>query len=438
MRRTLGQIRAVLNGGHAAQQILSRRVRAGVYLGRLGLRILAQWARDRCPQQAAALTFQATLSLVPILAITLTVLRGVGSLEAESNLLEFLAANVFPGVRAVVPKLQEFAARASAGAAGAGGVAFTLITCYTLYSSVERIVNDIWRAGRRRSLVRKFLTFYALVTLLPVLAGLYLYYSGLLIGADRAARFFGPLPIQFLALFLLNKLLPVEQVRARAAIAGTLVSGLALEGLKWGFVYFAKQTLLTSYTGIYGPLALVPLMLVWIYVNWLIVLLGVEVSNAVQNLRLLEAEDRRRRGDEPLNAMVAAQVLAFVADGYQRGRRGTERAALTQEFGLSAEIIERICERLKRHGLIAEVQGDLQGFIPGRSPDTILLADVLSAFRGSDLQIAEGTLSPTLAALIKDLDEARRTRIAGVTIADLAPGTPTLTAVAGGADGGRP
>ena len=59
-----------------------------------------------------------------------------------------------------------------------GGLVFTLVTCFSLYNSVEKIFEDIWRVPVRRSLIRKFLTFYALVTLLPVLAGLYLYWSG--------------------------------------------------------------------------------------------------------------------------------------------------------------------------------------------------------------------------------------------------------------------
>jgi len=118
---------------------------------------------------------------------------------------------------------------------------------------------------------------------------------------------------------------------------------------------------------------------------------------------------------------VAAQILAFVAADYERGGRGVERGFLSREFGLSVEVIDRIAARLKARGLIAEVQGDKEGFIPGRSASSISLQEVMAAFRSTDLETAQGSTSPALAQLIKDLEEARRTRIGGITMADLLP-----------------
>jgi DNA-binding IscR family transcriptional regulator len=152
-----------------------------------------------------------------------------------------------------------------------------------------------------------------------------------------------------------------------------------------------------------------------------VVLGGAEIANAIQNLRLLEAEERRHRDDEPINGLVAAQILALVAADYQRGGKGMDRAFLSHEFGLSVEVIDRIAARLKGQGLLAEVQGDKEGFIPGRAAVTISLQDVLAAFRSTDLETAPGITSPTLAALIKDLEEARQARVGAITIAELMP-----------------
>jgi membrane protein len=419
MRRTLGQIRAILIDGAApAAMALTRRARFGVYLARLALRIVKQWVRDRCPQQAAALAFQATLSLVPILAIAFTVLRSAGALDAESQLVDFLGREVFLDA-GLARQLREFSEKISTGAAGSLGLLFTFVTCYSLYAAVEKIFNDIWRVHVRRGLMRKFLTFYALVTLLPVLAGLYLYWSGKLAASAPVARFFGPFAIQFVALLLTNKLLPHTNVKWRAAVVGTMVTALLLESLKWVVVTFAKAILLTSYTGVYGSVALVPMLLIWIYASWVLILLGVEIAHAMQNLRRLEAEDHRRPGDEPVNGLVAMQLLASVAGDHERGGRGLGVDALAQEFGVSPEVIERICGRLKERGLIAEVQGDKQGFIPGRAATAITVADVLGCFRSTDLEAAEGATSPALATLIRDLQADRLKRIEGLTVADL-------------------
>jgi membrane protein len=422
MRQAFIHIRTAITApSREVAAMLSRPARAGVYLARLVLRIIKQWVRDRCPQQAAALTYQTTLGLVPLSALVFAALRLTHNLEAQSRLLEFISTQVLPDMGDVVSELASFSEKVAVGAAGGLGLAFTIATCYFLYDTVENTFNDIWHVSVRRSWFRKFLSFYPVVTLLPVLAGAYLYWSGRLIGSGPLARFFAPLSIQFGALFLVNWMLPNIRVRWHAALAGTLVTGFALEGLKWGFVHFAKGVLLSSYSGVYGPLALVPLILLWIYISWWVVLGGAEIANAIQNLRLLEAEERRHRDDEPINGLVAAQILAFVAADYQRGGKGIDRTSLGREFGLSVDVIDRIAVRLKNQSLLAEVQGDKEGFIPGRAAASISLQDVLAAFRSSDLEAAPGATSPALAALIKDLEEARRTRIGAITIAELMP-----------------
>jgi membrane protein len=422
MRRTLSHIRAAMSApSHEMVAVLSRPARAGLYLLRLGLRIIKQWVRDRCPQQAAALTYQTTLGMVPLLALVFAALRQTHNLEAQSRLVEFISTQVLPDMGDVVSELASFSEKVATGAAGGLGLGFTLATCYFLYDTVENTFNDIWHVVARRSWFRKFLIFYPVVTLLPVLAGAYLYWSGRLIGSGHLARFFAPLSIQFGALFLINWMLPNIRVRWYAALAGTLITGFALEGLKWGFVHFAKGMLLANYSGVYGPLALVPLILLWIYISWWVVLGGAEIANAIQNLRLLEAEERRHRDDEPINGLVAAQILAFVAADYQRGGKGIDRASLSREFGLSVEVIDHIAARLKNHAFLAEVQGDKEGFIPGRAVGSISLQDVLAAFRSTDLEAAPGSTSPELATLIKDLEDARQARIGTITIAELMP-----------------
>src|SRR5882724_12424097 len=118
MRKTLGQIRIFLQGNPltaAATERLSRRARAAVYLYRLALRILAQWARDKCPQQAAALAFQSALSLVPVTAIAFSILRAMGSLDAQSQLSLFVAEHVFPQMQDVTLRISEFSSKVSIG-----------------------------------------------------------------------------------------------------------------------------------------------------------------------------------------------------------------------------------------------------------------------------------------------------------------------------------
>src|SRR5262252_7300415 len=359
MRRTLSQIRTFLTTNPytaGTTERLSGRARAAIFMYRLAVRILVQWARDKCPQQAGALAFQTALSLVPVTAIAFSILRAMGSFDAQSRLSQFVASHVFPDMADVTTRIQEFSSKVSIGALGGGGLLFTLVTCYSLYSYVEKIYNDIWRVGQRRTLIGKFLTFYAMVTLLPTLAGFSLYWSGRLVEANAASRFFGPFFIQFVGLTLMNKLLPRTNVNLGGAMLGALFTAFAIEATKYTFIRFAERILLKSYSSVYGPLGLVPLVLIWIYASWLLVLLGAEICHALQNLRLLEAEERRRQNDAPINGLLAAQLLAAVAETHENGGAGHPKERLVTEFGLPPEIIEQIAARLKGRGLLAEVR----------------------------------------------------------------------------------
>src|SRR5262245_28463301 len=424
MRQTLRQFRVFLETNPytaGATARISRRARIAIFTYRLALRILAQWARDKCPQQAAALAFQTALSLVPVTAIVFSLLRSLGSLESESRLSQFVSEHLFPQLPGVTDRIREFSSKVSIGALGGGGLIFTCITCYSLYSYVEKIFNDIWRVSERRTLLGKFLTFNAMVTALPPLAGFSLYWSGRLVESGSVSRFIMPALIQLLALTFMNKLLPRANVNWGAAILGGVVTSFMLELLKWGFVHFAVRIMMKSYSSVYGPLGLVPLLLVWIYTSWLIVLLGAEIAHALQNLRLLEAEDRRQRDDEPINGLLAAQLLAAVAATHEIGGAGHPKERLVTEFGLTPDNVERVVARLKQRGLIGEVRGDINGYVPARPAASIRLEEVLAAFRSSDIEIAHGATAPAFAKLVEELEEGRRRRIAGVTIADLMP-----------------
>lgn len=414
-------LRDVLGAPASEHAPASRRRRLGLYLVRLTLLVMRQWVRDKPLQQAAALTFQTALSLVPLIAIAFTLLRVTSDNAVEEQLLQFISTQLLPDMPDLAEQLHSFSANISTGAFGAAGLLFTFVTSWWLYDSVGRIFNDIWRTPRRRSLVSRLLTFYALVTLLPLLAGLSLYFSGKLVGSGLTAQFLVPLIIQLAALFLTNKLLPNTQVRWWAALAGCLVTGILLELLKFGFVAFAKRTMLENYQGVYGSVGLVPLLLVWMNLSWVLVLLGAEIANALQNLRQLEAEERRRTGDEPINGLSAAQLLAYVAADFERGGRGVPRAALAAEFGLTSNAVDAICGRLVARGLLAEVTGDKEGFIPARSPALIPLEEVLRAFRATDLEAARGRTSDALQQIARDLEAARQQRIAGLTVAALVP-----------------
>ena len=426
MRRTLNQFRVFLEKNPytaAATVRLSGRARAAIFVYRLSIRILAQWARDKCPQQAAALAFQTALSLVPVTAIAFSILRGVGSLDAESRLLQFFSEHVFPRMSDVTERIQSFAGKVSIGALGRRRPHLhhrhLLLALQLRRADLQRHLAGRAAPHADRQVPDLLRHGHAAADAGRVLA--------LLVGPAHRRRTDDALlrAVHDRA----RRLDPDEQ--APAAHQRRLVGGdrpgrwrrrWLLEATKYLFVLFAERIMLKSYNSVYGPLGLVPLVLVWIYAAWVLSCSGAEITHALQNLRLLEAEDRRQRDDEPINGLVAAQMLAAVAATHEAGGAGHPKERLVAEFGLTPHNVERVVARLKARGLIAEVRGDLNGYVPGRrAPDH----PARGGAGGLSLHRRRDRARQYLARAARSGDRARRgaqaPRIAGLTIADLMP-----------------
>ena len=405
----------------ARENQLRRGVALPLYVVRLGVQVVRQWARDRCPQQAASLAFQTALSIVPVIAIALAILRATGEFEVESTLVDFISREVLPQFTRndIAEHLINFAGKMSFQTAGLAGVATTLFLSYVMYASVEKIFNDVWRIERRRSLGQRFFVFHAVALYVPALMGLSLYHAARYGLTQGELGWLGALGSTFVALFLANKLLPATRVTLRAAAAGALLSAVAFELAKRAFQIYVARVAFQSYAGVYGALGLVPILLLWIYYSWLVVLLGAEVAHTVQNLHTLEGLGRRT-ADHHANQVsgpVAARMLVAIAQSWRQGS-AIERGDLAARFGLSDEVAERLLARLREGGLVFEVDGDTTGYLPARPPREITLADVLDLFRGGDVAIRPAGAG-RLDQILGELERTARDSSRAVTIDDL-------------------
>lgn len=388
---------------------------------RLLVQVVKQWARDRCPQMAAALAFETALSIVPVIAIALAILRATGEFEVESALVDFISREVLPHFsrNEIAQRMIEFAGKLSFQTAGIAGVGTTLFLSYVMFASVEKIFNDIWRAEKRRSIAQKFVVFYAIATLVPALIGISLFHAARFGLTQGALGWLGALGATFGALFLANKLLPVSYVDWKAAALGALLSAVAFELAKRAFQLYVARVAFQSYAGVYGALGLVPILLLWIYYTWLVVLLGAEVAHAMQHLHTLEGHGRRATdASVQVSGPVAARVLVAITEGWRRSGSATSRNDLCSRFALSDEVADRILARLREGALLIEVDGDTQGYLPARPPQDITLADVLELFRGGDVAVHEAG-SAKLDQILAELERTTRESSRAVTIDEL-------------------
>lgn len=418
------RLNTVLDVARRAEGTMVQRfhVRAPFYALRVLVQVVRQWARDRCPQQAAALSFETALSLVPITAIALSLLRAVGALEAQSALIQAVSHQFNPIARdEIAEQLVQWSQNLGWQTAGIAGLVSTLVLSYIMFSTVEKTWNDIWRVDRRRTLGQRFVTFYSIFTIVPALLGLSLYQAAR-VGLTRGMlAHLWALLATFGALLFANKMLPAIKVTWRAAATGALLSAIIFEAAKLLFQAYVSLVAMKSYSGIYGALGVLPLLLVWVYVSWLVVLFGAEVAHATQNLGFLEGMEKRAAREEDAAIEVSGpngvRVLVEIARRWKSAEPAPTRVELGDGLEIAEEAMEHLLKRLKLAGLIVEVEGgEIDGWVPGRAPGQVQITDVLALFRPSD---AHHGAQPALASALVAIETATRDATRGFTIETL-------------------
>jgi YihY family inner membrane protein len=342
-----------------------------------------------------------------------------------------LTVNLIPVSREELSQqLASFSRNITFESVGLAGLAASVVLAFVMFNSLERIMNHVWRSERRRSLPQKFAIFYLSLTLVPVLIGVSLVEAarfGLTSGLTGALLGFSS---TFLALLLANIFIPIPKVKLMPAVVGSLVTTVLFEVAKLGYSYYVGGFALDSYSGIYGAVAIFPLTLVWIYYSWMMLLLGVEIAHAVQNLRTLENIDRRSQMGlasemmRRINGVVAARVMVAVAESFERGKKVLSRQAISDRFDLSDEVTSRLVDRLVEADLLMTVEGDLSGVAPARPPDKVYLAEVFRVFRGDDVDFdfdRPGRGQSPLDRVLKDIETSTQDKAMAHTLADLVP-----------------
>jgi membrane protein len=376
------------------------------WLARLAIQTFRRWRADRCVQEAAALAFKTSLCLVPLCAVAFALLKAANKLDERSALLEFFASNLFPAEEAratVMQPLLTFADNIESGVMGPGGLAVLIVLTFLLFRDIQTFFGRVWAAQGKRSLFRSFAIFYMLATLVPFLLAISLYHTAHY-WRGGVAGFLAPLASSFLALLAANRLLPSVRVQWRFAALGAGLSAVLYEAAK---IVFARYVVLvlTKYHSIYGAFGLVPLVLVWIYVGWLIVLLGAEVAHCAQRLDAIEAGDRRKSDDEAwelVTGTTAARLVVEVARHFSTDGKASPAPELAEKLRLPEEVVARVLGRLKRYSLLVEVEGDVQGWLPARPLTAIRLDEVLAAFRVT--RASAGNRADRLGRLLTEID----------------------------------
>ena len=388
---------------------------------RLGVNVWHQFMGHKCLQQASSLAFNTLLCLVPLSAVALFLLKTFGLVEDDNSpLIAALRDNFLPRYSAeeIVSELSGFANR-NLGGLSVGGFLLFLLVSTMLFMSVEQHFNDIWGARRRLPVVQafqKYAVFYTLLSVGPLL--LWLFFSN---ATNWVLGHVFPWVLVYCLFFLMYIAMPNTFVKWSAALFGTFVAGTFFQIARIAFGRYL-ELLWQNYSDIYGALAMLVIFAIWIYVAWVVILLGAEVSNSVQHLHRQDVARGRFRYETHgyLNASGIITLFLIVAERFAKG----EGACLVEEVatrsGVSVEVVHQSFERFKAAGLIYEVEGDTDGYLPARALEDITLATLVDAVEGEmTMDFVRRISSASGVRVLGTLRESQRECLEQVTVASL-------------------
>ena len=407
------------------------------WLLRAGYAVFRQIKTAGLDYRAMSLVYTSLLALIPLLAVCFSMLKAFGAdAYLEPMLLELLKP-LRGNTESVAETLFESVKRLDVGVLGSVGLLSLLYTSVSLLDKIEDSFNHIWRKQARvaRSLLRRFSDY-----LLFILAGPLLVFSAFggmgellrraegvqwmeagispLLAASQAL-----LPTLFLvaAFTFLYKVTPDAPVKLGSALFGGAAAGLSWKLVGWVFGTFMAGS--AQYHAVYSTFAILILFMVWLYLSWLIVLLGVQVAFFHQYPRYLFLRDGQARLSGRLSERLGLLALALVGRRFLRGERPWSGQELSARLALPDDCVDELLRVLSEGGFILWLGGDSGAFVPARDLSAIRLADVLDALRcareGDFPLDGESLAEPALDALLGRLDTARRDIIGGKTVRDL-------------------
>lgn len=375
-----------------------------------------RFREDHLGLTASSLTFTTTISLVPLATVAFAVFSAFPMFGTFRKALENLfIQNLVPDniARPVMTMLTQFALKANR--LGVVGLVALVLTALALMLTIDRTLNAIWRVRKPRPIAQRILVYWAAATLGPLMLGVSLTLTSYAISASRGlvdalpggvSLFLNSLEVALMAAAMaaLYRYVPNTYVRWAHAWAGGIFVALGFEAAKKGLAWYLGAV--PTFSTIYGAFSAVPIFLVWIYLGWVIVLLGAVITAYAPSLTLHVP----RRANTPGHRFsLALGLLRELHAAREQGRAGAALVALAADLRVDPLQIEPIVEVLTELGWVGRLEEDgAQRHVLLVEPSTTPLAPLLHGLlvqRDGELQAfwrQAGFDALTLGAVLPD------------------------------------
>jgi membrane protein len=382
--------------------------------------------------RAMSLVYTTLLSIVPLLAFAFAVFKGMNVHRELEPLIYKFFEPVGDNATELTARVMGFVENISSGVLGSLGLAFLLYSVVSMIQKIEESLNFVWHVERPRSFARRVSEYLSLMVVGPIVL---VATFGLMATAARSAimqklesiepfgmllSFAGELaPYVIVVAFFtfLYTFIPNTRVRFVPALIGGLVAGFLWVCVGAAFAAFVAH--MTNLTLVYASFAILLTALIWIYIAWLVLLIGAQLSFYVQNPEYMRRGQQEIRITGGLAEQLALNVMVLIGQSYRGGEPGWTTARLAARLEVPSAPLATVINSLEAGGLIVATEDER--LLPGRDMSEIDLSQIVDCARrphaGEPTLHVRGT--PEAEKLTTVIELALRERLESRTLRDV-------------------
>jgi membrane protein len=398
----------------------------------LAIYVWREFWRDNSLLRASGLTYTTLLTLVPLLALMFALLKGLGVHRA---LEPFVLERLTGGSHAVTERIMEYASHIHVGSLGTLGITFLFVTMILVLTNVEMAFNQIWQVERGRPWLRKCSDYLGLLVILPV--AMFVAVSLTTFVKSHAVTqelltidFFGrlyvyilklaPFFVMWLAFSFIYLFMPHTRVNPISASAGGIIGGTLWQISQWAYIHY--QFGFSTYGAIYGTLSQLPMLLIWIFLSWIILLLGAEIAFAHQNLPNYRLRQRLKAQPSEHQSYWGLHLLLLVCERFEAGKPPQTVAALAESLDLPLAETKALTELLQSLGALRASGENGLEILPAKDMKHLLVFDLVEGLekRASlATEVAGDGYGKIIVEVLNLVREEGRGGISELSLADL-------------------
>ena len=364
------------------------RLRA-VQAGRLLFCTVRELTAGELTLRAMSLVYTTLLSLVPLLALAFSIMKGLGVHNRVEPMIEALLEPLGPSASEITTTVIGFVDNIKIGVLGSIGIALLFYTVLAMIQKVESAFNFIWKIPRQRPLTQRISEYLVVLLLGPLAITLVLGTTaslssnrlvGTLLNSELLSHsvYLAGLLLPYILIVgiftFVFMFIPNTRVRLWPAFVGGLVSGLLWQSAAWGFANFVAGS--SGYNAIYSSFAILILLLIWLYLGWLILLTGCQIVFFLQHPEYLTRVRRHAQASGSTRDMLILTLLGLVQSRFNQASHGLKPAELARQSGAPPDLVNPLINDLLNCELLAETaEGTL---LPGLDMGRMALAELLN------------------------------------------------------------